>query len=50
MTLETLNNVIGVGRNLEFSEGYCGKSGQNVPVSDGGPHIALSEAVVGGLK
>ena len=50
MTLETLNNVIGVGRDLEFSEGYCGKSGQNVPVSDGGPHVALSEAVVGGLK
>lgn len=50
MTLETLNNVIGFGRDLEFSEGYCGKGGQNVPVSDGGPHVAISGAIIGGLK
>lgn len=50
MTLETLNHVIGIGRNLEFSEGYCGKGGQNVPVTDGGPHIAVTDVVVGGLE
>ncbi len=50
MTLETLNNIIGVGRDLEFSEGYCGKAGQNVTVTDGGPHIAVKNVIVGGLK
>ncbi|MHA1267230.1 MAG: TldD/PmbA family protein [Candidatus Helarchaeota archaeon] len=50
LTLETLNHVIGVGKTLEFSDGYCGKGGQNVPVSDGGPYIALRDCVVGGLQ
>ena len=48
MTLEVLNNVIGIGQNLEFSEGTCGKSGQSVPVTDGGPHIAVRDVIVGG--
>lgn len=50
MTLEVLNNVIGIGRTLDFSDGYCGKGGQNVPVSDGGPSIAVKDVVVGGLQ
>jgi TldD protein len=29
-------------------QGYCGKGGQSVPVSDGAPHVLLSGAVVGG--
>ena len=48
MTLEVLNNIIGIGQNLEFSEGTCGKSGQSVPVTDGGPHVAVKDVVVGG--
>ena len=43
-----LNNVIGIGQNLEFSEGTCGKSGQSVPVTDGGPHLAVRDVIVGG--
>ena len=31
-----------------MSPGYCGKGGQSVPVSDGAPHILLTDAVVGG--
>ena len=50
MTLEVLNNVLGIGRDLEFSEGYCGKGGQNATVSDGGPHMAWEGAIVGGLE
>jgi TldD protein len=49
MTLEVLNNVIGMGRELEFSDGYCGKEGQSVPVTDGGPAVAIRNMVVGGF-
>ncbi len=50
MTLEILNNIIGIGSGLEYSDGYCGKGGQNVPVGDGGSHVAVKNVVVGGLK
>ena len=50
MTLEVLNNILGIGRDLEFSEGYCGKGGQNAPVSDGGPFLAVGDVIVGGLE
>ncbi|MHA1650624.1 MAG: metallopeptidase TldD-related protein, partial [Candidatus Helarchaeota archaeon] len=50
MTLEILKNIIGIGRDIEFSEGYCGKENQNVPVTDGGPHVAVNDVIVGGLK
>jgi len=49
MTLEVLNNILGIGQDLEFSEGTCGKQDQSVPVTDGGPHIAVKDVVVGGL-
>ena len=48
MTLDTLKAISIVGRDEKFgSPGYCGK-GQMVPVGDGGPHILIDEAVVGG--
>lgn len=47
-TLEILNNIILVGNDVKLNAGFCGKSGQMVPVSDGAPHIALSKATVGG--
>ena len=47
-TLDILQNVTGVGSDFKLSVGYCGKDGQTVPVGDGGPHIRISKATVGG--
>lgn len=46
-TLETLLNVDAVGKDLVIDSGRCGK-GQTAFIGDGGPHIRLSEVVVGG--
>jgi len=46
--LETLMNMDGIGKDFRLaSPGFCGK-GQTVPVCDGGPHVRLLDAVVGG--
>ncbi len=46
--LETLLNVDGIGKDFQLAgPGFCGK-GQTVPVCDGGPHVRLLDAVVGG--
>ncbi|MBO3801569.1 MAG: TldD/PmbA family protein [Thermoproteota archaeon] len=51
LTLDVLENVVGVGNDLKLAfPGTCGKDGQWVPVSGGGPHIAVKEIVVGGRK
>ena len=48
MTLETLRNIDAVGNDARLGDpGFCGK-GQLVPVGDGGPHIRIRNAVVGG--
>lgn len=49
-TLDILNNVEGVGSDFKLSAGFCGKDGQTVPVGDGGPHIKISKATVGGVQ
>jgi len=46
-TLETLLNVDAVGKDFAIDSGRCGK-GQTAFIGDGGPHIRLSEVVVGG--
>ncbi len=46
-TLETLHKVSGVGKDFKLDPGRCGK-GQTAFISDGGPHIKISEVVVGG--
>jgi len=46
-TLETLHKVDGVGKDFSIDPGRCGK-GQTAFICDGGPHIRLSEVVVGG--
>ncbi len=48
LILETLSNVSGVSDNFELSIGTCGKSGQSVPVGDGGPFLRIRNVVVGG--
>ncbi len=46
--LEILNHVNGLGKDFKMSVGFCGKAGQAAPVGDGGPHVRVSEATVGG--
>jgi len=46
--LETLNHVDAIGSDFKLGIGFCGKSGQTAPVGDGGPHIRILEAMVGG--
>ncbi len=48
ITLETMGNINGVGNDARLGDpGFCVK-GQMVPVGDGGPHIRIVNAVVGG--
>jgi TldD protein len=47
MTLQILKNIDAIGSDFVLGDpGFCGK-GQMVPVGDGGPHIRISEAIVG---
>ena len=45
----TLENIDGIGRDLDFNQGGgCGKGGQMpLPVSNGSPHIRIQDCVVG---
>ncbi|MFA5077223.1 MAG: TldD/PmbA family protein [Candidatus Micrarchaeia archaeon] len=45
--LETLGKVERVGKDFGTSPGFCGKMAQSVPVSDGGPHVRVSEMKIG---
>ncbi|MCK4717691.1 MAG: TldD/PmbA family protein [Thermoplasmata archaeon] len=47
--LDTLKSIDAVGNDLRLGDpGFCGKGGQLVPVGDGGPHIRIHMATVGG--
>lgn len=47
---ETLNNIIAVGNDLQFSEtGNCGKGQMNIRSGRGAPHIAVKGVVIGGV-
>ncbi|MCQ8894164.1 MAG: TldD/PmbA family protein [Methanolinea sp.] len=46
--LSTLHGISLCAGDRRMHEGYCGKGGQSVPVSDGAPHVLLHDAVVGG--
>lgn len=51
MVLEALANVDAVSGEFRLaSPGTCGKSGQGVPVDNGGPHIRVKRLVVGGRE
>lgn len=45
--LETLHSVEAVADDFATNPGYCGKMGQDVPVSDGGPHIRVKNVALG---
>ncbi|HDR74251.1 MAG TPA: TldD/PmbA family protein [Methanoculleus sp.] len=46
--LATLHTIELCADDRRMHQGFCGKSGQSVPVSDGSPHVLLRSAVVGG--
>ncbi|NYT20491.1 MAG: TldD/PmbA family protein [Methanomicrobiales archaeon] len=46
--LRTLFSIRLCGNEVRMHQGYCGKGGQSVPVSDGAPYTLLDDAVVGG--
>lgn len=46
--LEMLMKVDALGSDFKMGVGFCGKSGQTIPVGDGGPHVRVTEAIVGG--
>jgi TldD protein len=43
----TLKEVDAVGKDLKLKPGFCGKNGQTMSVSDGGPHIRVRSMKVG---
>ncbi|MBI5222845.1 TldD/PmbA family protein [Candidatus Micrarchaeota archaeon] len=45
--LKTLYSIDAVGRDFGTSPGICGKFGQHAPVSDGGPHIRITNLAIG---
>ncbi len=47
-TLDILNRVDAIGKDIKFEGGSCGKMGQWVPVTSGGPNIRVRGVVVGG--
>jgi TldD protein len=50
-TLETLARVRGVSREFEIQDsGGCGKKGQTVRVSIGGPYLLVEELTIGGAR
>jgi len=46
----TLELIDAVGNDLSFEEGTCGKDGQGVPVTTGGPTFRITELTVGGTE
>jgi TldD protein len=48
---ETLMNIYTIGNDLDWSNGLCGKGGQQgLPTGTGSPHIGIRNVVVGGRK
>ncbi len=46
---QTLKDIEGIGNDLMYTNGGCGKGGQMpLPVSVGGPHVRMKNVVVGG--
>lgn len=52
LTLEVLKNIGEVSSEFSVSGngGTCGKSGQGVPVDDGGPYVKVKDMLVGGRQ
>lgn len=49
-SIDILNNVEMVGKDLELGVGYCGSKSGTVPVTVGEPHIKVSKILIGGKE
>jgi TldD protein len=47
---EVMQKIDRVGPNLDFTLGFCGKSGQRAAVSEGAPEFRISAITVGGTE
>lgn len=47
--LEVLPKIDAIGRDFELDAGTCGKDGQTVPTTTGGPHARIRAVPVGGM-
>lgn len=45
---DSINKITAIGKDLYMDPGMCGKSGQNVPVTDGQPSVLIESMTVGG--
>jgi len=45
--LTTLKEIDAVGNDFSLTPGFCGKNGQMIRVSDGGPHLRIGNVTVG---
>ncbi len=46
--LETLKNVTGVAKDFDIYPSFCGKAGQSMRNTCGGPHMRIENIIVGG--
>ena len=46
--LQTLKNVTGVAKDFDIYPSFCGKGGQSMRTTCGGPHIRIEGMIVGG--
>jgi TldD protein len=47
---EVMRKIDRVGPNLDFTLGFCGKSGQTAAVTEGAPELRISSITVGGTE
>jgi TldD protein len=48
LTMDVLNRVEHLSKDLELDVGTCGKNGQGAPVNSGGPYTLIKDMIVGG--
>jgi TldD protein len=48
MTLDVLQRISHLSKDLMYDPGHCGKGGQSVNVGSGGPYVLIKDMVIGG--
>jgi len=48
MTLDVLQRITQLSKDLMYDPGHCGKGGQSVNVGSGGPYVLIKDMVIGG--